>query len=70
MKEKKDLADPGHTHLIHQPMAALAGAHTYDSDEEKSAIQSFKGELVDDDGREVPSEHDLATLNRVADDMP
>ncbi|KAF8590919.1 oligopeptide transporter [Ramaria rubella] len=45
------------------------GRPAYDSDEEKSAVQSIQGELVDDE-REVPTEEELRLLVRVADELP
>jgi hypothetical protein len=64
------LTYPGHIHSTHQPMAAVSGMHTDESDEEKSAIQSFKCDLVENDGHQAPTDFELSTLTRVADEIP
>jgi hypothetical protein len=42
----------------------------YNLDTEKSTILSSQDELVNDDGHQVPTEEELRTLPRVADQLP
>ena len=42
----------------------------YGLDEEKSPVKSSQVELVDDTGHQVPTEEELRSLPRVADELP
>lgn len=54
----------------HTAHVSIPGEPAYGLDEEKSPVQSSQAEFVDDNGCQVPTEEELRTLPRVADELP